>query len=388
MRQSIQCTADIDCAPACLRYSGADQRQWIFTVVAIFLLTGCAAGTPAPVQDRHVESRPAQQAAATISSPGPPKIVDGRAEYHEVQTGETLFSIAFQHGIDYRDLAQWNSLNDPNVVQVGQRLRLTAGEGGARTTLLGAGSGVVVTPLGGGDAQPPAAAQKSPIPAGAAPPIAMGGLKSEPKAVKQPAAEKAPPSPNATGPLPNATGQNGAPSDPRADKGGTETKAQVKPLASGAAANKPADAKPAPATEDIVDWIWPTSGRPKGLFTDTTKGIDIPGARGQAVMAAAPGKVIHVGSNLRGYGKLVIIQHSSMFLSAYAHNNQVLVKEGERVAKGQKIAEMGDTDTDQVKLHFEIRRFGKPVDPIKYLPGNYLPGKYLPGKYLPGEKNS
>ena len=93
---------------------------------------------------------------------------------------------------------------------------------------------------------------------------------------------------------------------------------------------------------------------------------------GQPVFAAAAGKVIHVGTNLRGYGKLVIIQHSSMFLSAYAHNSKILVKEGDRVSKGQKIAEMGDTDADQVKLHFEIRRFGKPVDPAKYLPGDNL----------------
>nr|MBA2690777.1 peptidoglycan DD-metalloendopeptidase family protein [Burkholderiales bacterium] len=130
----------------------------------------------------------------------------------------------------------------------------------------------------------------------------------------------------------------------------------------------PPAARPS-AGEDNIDWTWPTRGKPKAVFTEGNRGIDISGSRGQSVAAAAAGKVIHVGSNLRGYGKLVIIQHSSMFLSAYAHNQQVVVKEGEQVTKGQKIAEMGDTDTDQVKLHFEIRRFGKPVDPMKYLPG-------------------
>jgi lipoprotein NlpD len=96
--------------------------------------------------------------------------------------------------------------------------------------------------------------------------------------------------------------------------------------------------------------------------------VDIAGRRGQPVVASAAGKVVYSGSGLRGYGKLVIIKHNKTFLSAYAHNDQILVKEGQSVSKGQKIAEMGETDSDQVKLHFEIRKFGKPVDPGQYLP--------------------
>ena len=105
-------------------------------------------------------------------------------------------------------------------------------------------------------------------------------------------------------------------------------------------------------------------------FSDTAnlKGIDIAGTAGQAVLASAPGRVVYAGTGLRGYGKLVIIKHNNTFLSAYAHNRDIVVKEGQQVKRGEKIAEMGSTDADQVKLHFEIRRLGKPMDPLKYLP--------------------
>ena len=119
-----------------------------------------------------------------------------------------------------------------------------------------------------------------------------------------------------------------------------------------------------------IDWAWPASGKVISGFSETAnlKGIDIAGKSGQPVFASGPGKVVYAGSGLRGYGKLIIIKHNNTFLSAYAHNREILVKEGQQVAKGQKIAEMGDSDADQVKLHFEIRRFGKPVDPAKFLP--------------------
>ncbi|MDO8413622.1 MAG: peptidoglycan DD-metalloendopeptidase family protein, partial [Gallionellaceae bacterium] len=127
------------------------------------------------------------------------------------------------------------------------------------------------------------------------------------------------------------------------------------------------------AAEDddtMPDWGLPAIGKLVGEFSESAnrKGIDIAGKRGQAVMASAPGKIVYSGSGLRGYGKLIIIKHNKTYLSAYAHNDQVLVKEGQSVSKGQKIAEMGSTDTDQVKLHFEIRKLGKPVDPEKLLP--------------------
>ena len=122
--------------------------------------------------------------------------------------------------------------------------------------------------------------------------------------------------------------------------------------------------------EEPLEWGMPTNGKVVAGFSenDNRKGVDIVGQRGQAVVASAAGKVVYSGSGLRGYGKLIIIKHNKTYLSAYAHNDQILVKEGQNVNKGQKIAEMGNTDADQVKLHFEIRKLGKPVDPAKYLP--------------------
>ena len=133
------------------------------------------------------------------------------------------------------------------------------------------------------------------------------------------------------------------------------------------------DPKPAPEPADgdeKVDWSWPARGKIVTGFSEAAnlKGIDIAGASGQPVAASAGGKVVYAGTGLRGYGKLIIVKHNGTYLSAYAHNKEILVKEGQQVAKGQKIAEMGNTDADQVKLHFEIRRHGKPVDPLRYLP--------------------
>ena len=131
------------------------------------------------------------------------------------------------------------------------------------------------------------------------------------------------------------------------------------------------EARPAPADDaEKIDWVWPTAGKVVAGFSETAnlKGIDISGSAGQAVVASAPGKVVYAGAGLRGYGKLIIVKHNATFLSAYAHNREILVKEGQAVARGQKIAEMGDTDANAVKLHFEIRRLGKPMDPLRYLP--------------------
>ena len=137
-----------------------------------------------------------------------------------------------------------------------------------------------------------------------------------------------------------------------------------------AAQSKPAESKPVPAaSEDEPEWIWPSSGKVLATFNDSSnKGVDLAGNIGDPVIAAGSGKIVYVGSGLRGYGNLVIIKHNNNFLSAYAHNSEILVKEGQSVQKGQKIAALGNSDTDRPKLHFEIRRQGKPVDPVKYLP--------------------
>jgi lipoprotein NlpD len=128
--------------------------------------------------------------------------------------------------------------------------------------------------------------------------------------------------------------------------------------------------KPADDNDDKLGWMWPSAGK---LVTGVSenpnlKGIDIAGKAGQPIVASAAGKVVYAGTGIRGYGKLIIVKHNTAYLSAYAHNQEILVKEGQQVAKGQKIAEMGNTDANQVKLHFEIRKQGTPMDPLKYLP--------------------
>ena len=149
------------------------------------------------------------------------------------------------------------------------------------------------------------------------------------------------------------------------------------PPASAAKPAAPAPAGPAasavaapPATpDDDIGWIWPTSGPVLTGFDEVkNKGLDIGGRAGDPVLAAADGRVVYVGEGLRGYGKLIILKHNNTYLTAYAHNQSMLIKEDQSVQKGQKIAEMGSSDADRVKLHFEVRRQGKPVDPAKYLP--------------------
>jgi len=152
--------------------------------------------------------------------------------------------------------------------------------------------------------------------------------------------------------------------------------APAKPASSPASAPAPV---PVPAVaaassasgsgDDELGWIWPGHGAVVAGFDEVkNKGLDIAGALGDPVVAAAEGKVVYAGAGLRGYGNLIILKHNNTYLTAYAHNKTLLVKEDQAVKKGQKIAEMGDSDADRVKLHFEVRRQGKPVDPAKYLP--------------------
>ena len=160
---------------------------------------------------------------------------------------------------------------------------------------------------------------------------------------------------------------------------GTVAPVVVAPASTASAASKPVAASSAPAApatpvaaataEDDIGWIWPTNGTVLAGFDEVkNKGLDIGGTLGDPVLAAADGRVVYVGAGLRGYGNLIILKHNNTYLTAYAHNKTLLVKEDQSVRKGQKIAEMGNSDADRVKLHFEVRRQGKPVDPAKYLP--------------------
>ncbi|MDP2154595.1 MAG: peptidoglycan DD-metalloendopeptidase family protein [Sulfuricella sp.] len=261
----------------------------------------------------------AQKAPAKIRKDG-----DWRPQTYTVQKGDTLYGIALEHGFDYKEVAEWNGIASPYTILIGQSVKFNASP-----------QAVVVTPLKAGAVAETRQAGEDPL------------LKTQPKAVKLAYSEQA-------------------------EKVSTaRAESQDKP----APAELPAEKKEGiPAEDDErVEWNWPATGKVIAPFNEASssgKGLDIGGKSGQPVLAAGPGKVVYSGNGLRGYGKLVIIKHNKTYLSAYAHNHQILVKEGQNVIRGQKIAEMGDSDADQVKLHFEIRRFGKPVDPIKYLPND------------------
>ena len=298
-------------------------NRLLFFAALTALLSACANHPPAPVVDRGTAG-PARTAAA-----------EARPGYYTVKKGDTLYSIALDHGQPYRDVAAWNNIENPNVIRVGQSLRIAPpqDEGGG-----------VVTPIKTTDVE-----TVKPIGNASVPPVVAGSqamLKQDPKGGKQPYSDEA-----------WAKAQQGA-SAPAA-----------KPAETATAAEKPAETPAAASSDEVADWVWPTAGKVGTPFAEgSSKGIDIPAKAGQPVLAASGGTVTLVSNAVRGYGNLVVIKHSQTLLSVYAHNSKVLVEEKQTVTKGQKIAEVGATDTDSPKLHFEIRRMGKPVDPLKFLP--------------------
>jgi lipoprotein NlpD len=234
--------------------------------------------------------------------------------------------IGLETGQSWRDIARWNGLVNPNLIEVGQVLRV-----------------VPPLPVVAAAPVPAATVPAATVIAGAKPAAAA----SAPAAASSSAGATASPVQSST-----VTTTAVAPS--------TVTATPVPPAQGGTAA--------APA-EDEVALIWPASGAVLAGFDEVkNKGLDIGGAAGDPVLAAADGRVVYVGSGLRGYGNLIILKHNNTYLTAYAHNQTLLVKEDQTVRKGQKIAEMGNSDADRTKLHFEVRRQGKPVDPVKYLP--------------------
>ncbi len=334
--------------------------QALALIALAALLGGCASKTRAPVEDRSA-SRPAPSAApaATAVAPGvpaqPAREPDWRPATYVVKRGDTLHQIALDHGIDYRELAAWNNIENVNLIRVGQALRLSAP--GEPVAAAPAGSaGVTTAPLR--SVAPVVEAKPAvPSPTQAAPAAARNteNYKSAPKALKEAYSEQAVRDVTRAASEPVVVASV-APAPP----------AVVTPEP------KPEAARPAGADgdDDALDWMWPARGRIVGNFSETAnlKGIDIAGTAGQPVLASAAGTVVYAGTGLRGYGKLIIIKHNKTYLSAYAHNRDILVKEGQAVTRGQKIAEMGNTDATEVKLHFEIRRLGKPMDPVRYLP--------------------
>lgn len=309
----------------------------------LLVLSGCSS-TPhyAPVQDRPQAGKSSAKSAAR-SREG-----DWRPQTHTVQKGDTLYAIALEYGYDYKELAELNGISPPYVIRIGQQLRLNQPAQTQAQAPVQQEGGVVTTAL-----KPVAQVADS----------REGALKTQPKAVKIPYSAEAEAAPVvAVAPKPELVAVKPPPVEEKAKP----SEAKAAPPVSEASKS----AAPAGADDEDLDWAWPSKGKIVASFNEgaSLKGVDIAGKAGQAVFAAAPGKVVYSGSGLRGYGKLVIIKHNKTYLSAYAHNSQILVREGQAVVKGQRIAEMGDSDADQVKLHFEIRRMGKPVDPLRYLP--------------------
>ena len=291
--------------------SSTVQRSVLAGLVTITLvLAGCSSRSlsNAPVEDRGTATTrpttattaPTPVAAGDMVKPLPGAENAGKPGYYTVKPGDTLIRIALDTGQNFRDIVRWNNLENPNLIEVGQVLRIV-------------------------------------------PPTSDNPLV-------------------VTRPVTSGTAAT------------TTAAAPVRPASAASAASAPAPAAaavtpPPAATEDDIAWIWPAQGKlSAGIDEVKNKGYDIDGKAGDAIIAAGDGRVVYAGAGLRGYGNLIILKHNNTYLTAYAHNQTLLVKEDQSVKKGQKIAEMGNSDADRVKLHFEIRRQGKPVDPAKYLP--------------------
>jgi lipoprotein NlpD len=266
-------------------------------VVVALSVAACATHRWAPVVDRGRSAPP----AASAAQPMPPGS-------YMVKRGDTLYSIALDNGADYREVAQWNGLDDPTKISVGQVLRVRPPEDR---------SAVQVAPARG-------AGRVEARPLDSAPQQGRGDgtAKTEPKAVRLPYSR-----------------ENVA----------ILSRDEKQP--------------------DAIEFIWPAKGKILAGFAEPrSKGIDIEGKIGDPVVAAAAGRVTYSGTGIPGLGKLVVIKHDNGFITVYAHNKDILVKEQQSVARGQKIAELGSTDAERPKLHFQIRKGSAAVDPMRYLP--------------------
>lgn len=292
-----------------LKMRGSRLLRALACTATALLLVACASKSHlAPVEDRSAPTRtappPLPAAPAPEAKPLPGAENAGKPGYYTVKPGDTVIRIGLENGQNWRDIARWNNLENPNLIESGQVLR-------------------VVPP--GVDAS-----------AAVAQPVAMA-----PKVDARP-----------IGVAPAAS-----------------TSSAASAAASVPAAASAASAGAARSGDDDLIWAWPSADTLAAGFDDArNKGLEFSGKLGDPVLAAADGRVVYAGSGLRGYGNLVIIKHNGTYLSAYAHNQTLLVKEDQVVRRGQKIAEMGSSDSDRVQLHFEIRRSGKPVDPAQLLP--------------------
>jgi lipoprotein NlpD len=317
----------------------------------VLMMTGCGTSRPltsVPVENRGTSATSAGVAMSAPESPDAKQLPGaenaGKPGYYSVRPGDTIIRIGLDTGQNWRDIVRWNNLENPNLIEVGQVLRVVA-----PTTAMAAGT----TGAASSSAPTPAASESGgvvtrPVTSGSVVMTTPNSPSAPASAASRPAsAAGAASAPNASAPSPAASA------------------APLPPLVTSA----PPSPAPVPSGDENVGWIWPAPGAVVARFDEATnKGLDIAGRAGDPVIAAADGRVVYAGAGLRGYGNLVILKHNNTFLTAYAHNQTLLVKEDQAVKKGQKIAEMGSSDADRVKLHFEIRRQGKPVDPSRYLP--------------------
>ncbi len=292
-------------------------------VAAMVFLSACGSKplNHAPVEDRVSVASKLETTPPLLVKQPPGFENAGKAGYYTVKPKDTLIGIGLEAGQSPKDITRWNNLENPNKIEVGQVLRV-APPVAVVATVAGvvADNGVAVT---------------KPVTSSAATatPIAPGGQAAKP----------------ASAPASGASTTAAAVSVPAATNSSTASSGS--------------------SGEEDLGWIWPGNGPVLAGFDEAkNKGLDIGGAAGDVVVASADGKVVYAGAGLRGYGNLIILKHNNTYLTAYAHNQTLLVKEDQSVKKGQKIAEMGNSDADRVKLHFEVRRQGKPVDPAKYLP--------------------
>jgi lipoprotein NlpD len=301
----------------------------IALLAPIVALTACATQPTAPTDSHTVESAGTTERSKPPVSEQSLSLRQPESPTRTVVHGDTLYSIAWEAGRDYRELAKWNHIPPPYTIKPGQELRVMP-------------PAIEKTPTAPASAKP-AVAKDKPAKKTASKPAASGA--SKPASVV--------PTPIVPKPV-TAKVDTGKPKSDTRAKTKTETVKSSDKVKAGASGS----------------WSWPADGQILKRYSDgdASKGLDIGGTRGQPVRAAAGGRVVYQGSGLRGYGQLIIIKHSDEFLSAYAHNDRIYVKEGDVVKRGQKIADMGSTGTDRVKLHFEIRRQGVPTDPLKYLP--------------------
>jgi lipoprotein NlpD len=324
------------------------RHDGFFACLAVsLLLVGCASNPSAPVEDRSIGE------SASRTPEIVPQATTASTSYR-VQRGDTLYAIAFKRGVDFRDLASWNGVASPYRIYPGQELRLSAAaESAPRVVVSPASPDHIVAAAPN---EPPVMRQSIQVEKPAAP-ASMGFQDVEPAS---PTPEAAPPAPT-----PVAIARPVVATPPPV----------APPPRPAAVALEVPPPKAAESTPQLnaggVSWRWPGNGKVVGTYVSgdqTRQGVDIAGSAGDPVQAAADGEVVYSGNGLLGYGELIIVKHNASFLSAYGHNRKRLVQEGDKVKAGQQIAEMGSSASSREELHFEIRKNGKPVNPLDYLP--------------------